>query len=171
MARGLTLATLGAAGLLVLLISQLGGSYALWTDTAPSDAGVVTTGSAELSAHWQEDQEGQAWSNLLPGESARRSFMLANTGSVPLEITATVRDIPAGFGIRITAETCSESLLTSAPADGTARPMTSSAQPDQPIELPAGDTTTGCVEVRVSETATPGRQFSFTAQIDGVQSQ
>lgn len=84
------LLTAVAAALLLVGLSSVGGTYAMWADEATVEGTTITTGTAELSARWASRAPESVWQNLLPGESASRELTLENTGAVPLEVTMTL---------------------------------------------------------------------------------
>ena len=151
---------LGAAGILALALSGIGGSYAMWNDSATVDAGTIDTGSAGLTAAWPTGHSDAGWSNLLPGESVRRPLTVTNTGAAPMELSASTVG-SAGFEIRTAAGTCPASPLAGAAGDGAPRQLG--------VTLGAGSSTTVCVEVRAAATATPAQALTFSVRFDGKQ--
>lgn len=158
--RNLVVAAIGAAALFAVWLLGVGGSYALWQDSATVDAGTITTGTAELTAQWLPEHSDAAWSNLLPGESVRQPFTLHNTGSAALEVAATASVAAPSFEVRVTTGTCPTAPLSSVPVNATPQPVAA---------LAAGDTLTACLEVRATAAATPVQSAQFAVQFDGQQ--
>jgi len=158
--RTLVMSTLGALGVLLLALSGVGGSYALWNDSASLDAGTINTGTADLTAAWANGHADSAWANLLPGESVRQPLTLTNTGAAPLELSVTIAGV-AGFELRTVSGDCPGTQLAGAAANGTARSLG--------VTLDPGTTTTACIEVRATTAAAPGHTLAFSAQFDGTQ--
>lgn len=131
-----------AAMLLLAGLSNIGGTYAMWTDEATVEGGTITTGTASLTAQWDADDSEPTWSNLLPGESADRRLTLENTGSVPMEVTATLQAAVPGI----------ELVASSTP---------SMLEPGQELPL--------TVEIAATEDLHPGDEVHFTVQFDGRQ--
>lgn len=165
--RHIALAALGAAALLVVAVSGIGGSYALWNDSVTVDAGTITTGTAELNAAWADGHADAAWSNLLPGESVRQEFTLDNTGSAALELSATASTASSGFEVRAAIGTCPTTPLAGDPADGTSRVLLAAG--GGAVVLPGSTSTVGCLEVRATAAATPDDHVEFVVQFDGMQ--
>ncbi|ASK65513.1 hypothetical protein CFK39_06340 [Brachybacterium avium] len=84
---------------LTVVLSQMGGTYAYWSEEATVDAGTLTTGTAALTAHGEPGpvsglkpgEEG-----LLPGDEVPWTVTLENTGDVRLEISVTATGTIAG---------------------------------------------------------------------------
>jgi len=166
--RHLALTALGATALLTVALSGVGGSYALWQDSATVDAGTLTTGTAELAARWASGHSDAAWSNLLPGEWAQQEFTLDNTGSASLELTVAASTGSEGFEVRASAGECGGTPLSSDPANGARLPLMSPSGTGA-VVLAGGTVLTGCLEVRAAATSTPAQEAEFTVQFDGQQ--
>ncbi|MGV9194745.1 hypothetical protein ACQ143_10430 [Microbacterium sp. MC2] len=167
--RTLMLAALGAGILLFLALSRVGGSYALWQDSVPVDAGTITTGTAGLTAAWGSQHDDAMWRNLLPGESVRQTATLVNTGTAPLELYAGASTGSPGFEVRVVAGNCPGSALPVAAIGSTPRSITTAATPDIGVVLAGEQSLAACVEVRATTAATPDQRVAFALQIDGVQ--
>ena len=96
---------LAALGLVLVLagLSTAGGTYAFWTDRAGADAGTLSTGTAALEARWVSARDEVEPRDLLPGEVARRSLAVENTGDVPLSLSATTSGGLPGLEISLEA--------------------------------------------------------------------
>ncbi len=167
--RTLVFAALGASALLIIALSRVGGSYALWQDSVTVDAGTITTGTAGLSATWHSQHDDAKWSNLLPGESVRQPATLVNTGTAPLELYAAASTGSAGFEVRVVAGSCPGGPLPVAATGSTPRSITTAAAPTSPVVLAGAQSLAACVEVRATAAATPDQRVAFALQIDGVQ--
>lgn len=98
--RGRKRALLSLGGLVVLLI---GSTTAYWTDEATITAGPIATGTLDLTAGTTTGAEQlvnpqSTWSSgllaitdLVPNESIAATFVVRNSGSVPLRFNGTVR--------------------------------------------------------------------------------
>ncbi len=158
--RHVATSALGAAGILVLALSGVGGSYALWNDTTSVDVGTIDAGTASLTASWASGHSDSAWANLLPGESVRQPLTLTNTGSSSLELSVVIATA-GGFEVRAASGACPGSPLGAAAASGAPQSLG--------VTLAGSASTTVCLEVRATSAATPGQTLAFTAQFDGKQ--
>ena len=136
------LLTAVAAALLLVGLSSVGGTYAMWTDEATVEGTTLTTGTAELSARWADSTQESVWQNLLPGESAHRKLTLENTGAVPLEVTMTLH-----------AEAPGLELLPAA----------------APIVIEPGQSLPLTVELTATENLRPGDAISVEILLEGIQ--
>jgi hypothetical protein len=75
-------------------LAATGGSYALWSSTAPAPAGVVRTGTAALVIG---QAAGLSSTGLLPGTSAVGSFSVTNRGVVPLTVSVSTASVRAAY--------------------------------------------------------------------------
>lgn len=158
--RGLVGSAVGAVALLLVALTGVGGSYALWTDTEPLGAGTIRTGGASLVAQWSSSgHTDEPWKNLLPGESVRQQLTLSNIGDVPLAVTTGV-DTVAGYELRVSVGGCTAQQLTVQPAGTT---------PVALATIRAGQAVTACLEVRATSALTPGATAAFTVTFDGTQ--
>lgn len=164
----MVLAALGAVVIFTVWLSGVGGSYALWQDSATVDAGTITTGTAGLAVAWAPAHADPAWSNLLPGESVRQGFTLTNTGSAALEMTSTASALVPGFDIRVIVDGCPNAPLTVAPLAGEAHPLAGATGP-APAVVAAGTARAGCLELRATAAATPDQHVAFIVQLGGKQ--
>lgn len=168
-AAGMLMTAVCVAGALGLALSGTGGSYAMWNDTASVDAGSLTSGSAGLTATWQAGHDRARWQDLLPGEAVRQPLVLANTGAVPLTISASVSAASPSFEIRTVAGSCPTTPLSVAPLAGAPSAVTRPSTPPVPVVLDANASVAACVEVRTTATAAPAATTAFTIVIDGKQ--
>ncbi|HRN30029.1 MAG TPA: TasA family protein, partial [Terrimesophilobacter sp.] len=74
-----------AAGTFAAVLSA-GGTYALWNDDASIEASEITSGILDLSVTGTLDST--HWSKLLPGEHHVQYVVVANTGNIPLDLSA-----------------------------------------------------------------------------------
>ncbi|GAA3662338.1 hypothetical protein [Microbacterium marinilacus] len=165
--RAVVMSTLAATALLFLALSGTSGSYALWEDDTVVDAGTVRAGTAALTASWSADHDDVAWSNLLPGESARASITVENTGDVPLALNAAATTA-AGFELRATAGACPATALPGEALSESSAALASTDVPDAVVVQP-GQSTEACVEVRATSALTPAAQAAFTLTVSGTQ--
>lgn len=165
-AKRMLLSATGGAVVLGVALSGVGGSYALWSSQAEVTAGTITSGSAALTAAWGTGYDAQKWRNMLPRESIRQSFVVANTGDVAMALSASVTAVTPGFEVRAAAGACSTTPLAGARLSATPTAVASAASP---VVLPAGASFAGCVEVRATDTATPASTTAFTITLDGRQ--
>lgn len=84
-------------------LSTAGGTYAFWNDRAGADAGTLSSGTAALEARWVSARDEVEPRDLLPGEVARRSLAVENTGDVPLSLSATTSGGLPGLEISLEA--------------------------------------------------------------------
>jgi hypothetical protein len=85
--------------LLVSILTLTHGSFALWNGAAPISATTVVSGTltatvAEGNVASSTDTSAQfapsTWSGMLPGESRQAAFTVANTGTAPFELAASL---------------------------------------------------------------------------------
>lgn len=152
-----------AAFVLVAALSEMGGTYAMWSDQQSMDAGTLTAGTAELDARWRGDAP--KGGNLLPGKTVTREAQLHNVGDVPLALSAATTTAAVGFEVRA-AGTCD--AARGGPATGaTAIPLLSGGgeavvlQPDQAI--------TTCIAVTATPALVPGTRMTYTLDVEGRQ--
>lgn len=153
-----------AAGLL-----GVGGSYALWSASASANTGTIQAGTAELQAQWAAGHSDAAWSNLLPGESARQDFALQNTGNAKLEISAATLGVVNGFEVRIVAGACPATPLGTVASNASKAPVGTAAAPATPIVITPGQIVAACLEVRATNATTPGKTVAFETTFEGKQ--
>lgn len=93
------------AAILASILTLTHGSFALWNGSAPISAATVVSGtltatvaegnvasSASTSAQFAPS----TWSGMLPGESREAAFTVANTGTAPFELAASLDAVAAG---------------------------------------------------------------------------
>lgn len=153
--RAMTIAAAAVGAIVVLGVGMSGVTQASWNATTTVSPGTIATGTADLTVTEVSDA---AWSNLLPGESVRQSFVVTNSGTASLQVTGSTTSTAAGFEVRIAAGDCPGTPLTaeagSPAAFGTLEP---------------GETSTGCLEVRLGFDAQPGAQSGVQVRLDGAQ--
>lgn len=159
-ARHALVCAAGAAGLLAVALSGVGGSYAMWNDAASVDAGTLTAGTAGIAASWSGGQPDAAGGDLLPGESVRRAATVSNTGATSLMISAAAVG-SAGFEVRVGAGGCPAGPLGGPAGDGRSQATG--------VTLTPGAATVVCVEVRATAAAIPAQSVAFTVRFDGMQ--
>lgn len=160
-----------AGGLAVVLgaaLSGVGGSYALWNDSAVVDAGSISAGTPGIEAQWAAGHDDALWQNLLPHESRRQQFTLTNTGDVPMALSANAAAAP-GFEVRMLGSSCPTTALATAALNGTPTALLPAAGDTEPVTIAAGAALSGCLEVRVAADAMPASESTFSITIDGTQ--
>jgi hypothetical protein len=101
-------------------VMAAGGSYALWNKSVPTgSAATLTAGTANLTVSTLS----LPTTPLAPGRTIYGSAALANTGDVPLSLTATLsaptsstafsQDLTVGFSTATTAAGCATATFTS----------------------------------------------------------
>ncbi|WP_345752947.1 TasA family protein [Microbacterium rhizophilus] len=156
--RGLVASALSATALLLVALTGVGGTYAMWVDGAAVTGTTVQSGTAALSL---SGIDSALVSNMLPGESVRQTMTVTNTGQAALAVTATGAAV-AGFELRIAAGGCSGTFTT----------LATGAHPSIATKLAGSQFTTVCLEVRaLSGTAAPapGAAADYTVTFDGTQ--
>lgn len=160
-----------AGGLAVVLgvaLSGVGGSYALWNDSAVVDAGSISTGTPGFEAQWAAGHDDALWQNLLPEESRRQQFTVTNTGDVPMALSASAIAAP-GFEVRILGRSCPTTAFATSALIGTPTALLAAAGDTEPVSIAAGAALSGCLEVRVAADAMPASGSTFSITIDGRQ--
>lgn len=139
-------------------------AYALWQDRSSTDAGTLTTGTAELAAQWSGDDDPATWQNLLPGDMAPREIAVTNEGDVPLALHAAVLTAPEGLELRMAVGTGTHSPTEALSA--TFQPL---AESEATLVLEPGET----VNIHVMLTATPQwapeQQDELSIELEGRQ--
>lgn len=170
LAERLLLATV-ATIMLMAGLSSVGGTYAMWRDSADLDAGTVTTGSASLTADWNSVSDAGPWQNLLPGEDAQQSLVLANTGDVPLELSATTPTTADGFEVRVMAEAGEGTRLSTSALGAAAEPLSATGATGAAVVLDTGEAVDVWVEVTATDALTPEESADFEIRFEGRQAQ
>lgn len=147
-----------AASTVVVVASGIvasGEVYALWTSQSP--VAPVTLSSGSLSIEIESELDGEAWTNMLPGESARQPFTVRNTGDAPVALTA---EASAADGVEVRLAPIEDCVadLTGAPA--TASSVTLGT-------LLSGASAEVCVEARLLSTAQPGAALTAEVLLSG----
>lgn len=167
-ARRMLLAAGGLAVVLGVALSGVGGSYALWNDSAVVDAGSISTGTPGFEAQWAAGHDDALWQNLLPEESRRQQFTVTNTGDVPMALSASAIAAP-GFEVRILGRSCPTTAFATSALIGTPTALLAAAGDTEPVSIAAGAALSGCLEVRVAADAMPASGSTFSITIDGRQ--
>ncbi|TWX40399.1 hypothetical protein ES689_02765 [Frigoribacterium sp. ACAM 257] len=168
-------------GAVALGLAATGGSYALWSSSAPGrTTGIVTTGTAALAV---TQPTGLTSTGLLPGTSAVGSFSLTNRGVVPLAATVTTTGARGMYDGPVSGASLDELQLRVAarPAGGTCASALSGAAaarlvgfraPDLLPRLEPGASATICVEVLLDADApqsVQGAVDSWSVRVVGTQ--
>lgn len=150
------------SGAVALGLAATGGSYALWSSSAPGrTTGAVTTGTAALAV---TQPAGLTSTGLLPGTAAVGSFSLANRGAVPLAATVTTAGARAMYDGPVAGASLDELQLRVAAqsAGGTCASALSGATASRLVgfrdasvlpRLEPGASATICVEVLLDSDA------------------
>lgn len=170
LAERLLLATV-ATIMLMAGLSSVGGTYAMWRDSADLDAGTVTTGSASLTADWNSVSDAGPWHNLLPGEYTQQRLVLANTGDVPLELSATALTVADGFEVRVMAEAGEGTRLSTSALGAAAEPLSATGATGAAVVLDTGEAVDVWVEVTATDALSPGESVDFEIRFEGRQTQ
>jgi hypothetical protein len=155
--------------LLVLLVAALAGvngTYALWRDSTTIDLGAVETATAGLSARWDSGSTRPDARNLLPGERARQTLTVQNTGDVPLELSASLETARTGLEIRL-QRSAAGAPLTSAAL--TTQPASVPDAAGSAVILSPGATATLTAEVTATAALAPGASLDYSLIIEGTQ--
>lgn len=160
--RALAAAVTALAVAIVMLSME--SAFAMWHEQTSTDAGTVTTGTAELTAQWSADDDPCTWQNLLPGDAPRREITVTNTGDVPLALHAAAPTVPEGTELRTTDG--SEKGSAAPALSDTFQPLTENGAP---LVVEPGQT----VNIRALLTATPelvpGQQGELNIELEGRQ--
>lgn len=149
-------------------ISTAGGTYAFWNDSATTDAGTLSTGTAVLEAKWaHEDEHNDA---LLPGEFDHREVNLRNGGDVALEISLAGSVDSPGFRLKGAAGSCNDGNPMKS-FQGDATPLPSAGGRSGTFTVAPDSTSLVCVAIEATEDLEPGHGSSFTIRIEGKQAQ
>jgi hypothetical protein len=130
--------TAALMGGILVAAGMAGGTYAFLNSQATTPAVTVSSGNLALTVQYGSTTAGPttaipvaAWSNMLPGDVVGQQFTVASTGTATSTVTARLSALTA-WDIRIAPGTCpttqltSAALTTTAAAQGTISPSTSS---------------------------------------------
>lgn len=157
------------------VLANSGGTYAFWSTEATVDGGVISTGTAALSADWTEAQEEPLWQNLLPGETAGRSLTVTNTGDVPMALAASSTSAThststtSGIALHVAEGECRAGGTGSPALDGTFRNIPSLRDQARSVTVDPGKAVTLCVAVAATETLTPSAEIDIVLALEGRQ--
>ncbi|MHA6694232.1 TasA family protein [Homoserinimonas sp. A520] len=78
-----------ALGATLIVVATAGGTYGLWTDSSPVNAGVVESGSLTLLVNNGSSTmiDSSPWGAMFPGDRVQQAVTLTNTGTVPADVT------------------------------------------------------------------------------------
>jgi len=160
--RGLLAAAAAVAGAMLVAVLASGGTYALWSDSAPLGAGTIRTGDAELSLSTQNVSA----QNLLPGEVHSEQLSIHNTGGVPLDVSASADAVSPHFAVRLQIDPaqCAPGAPLSAPE------LTASPSAPVPVgSIAAGATGVLCVQVTALAGVLPSETAAYAVSLVGTQ--
>ena len=135
-----------------------GATYAVWNGRQSAPVVAVASGTIAISA--TAGFTASQWSNLLPGETVRQQFTIANTGDAKVAVTASATTGTTSFEVRLASGTCGASALTGASATTTPKSLGT---------LSTGASATVCLEVKLATPAHPGDSTSFSVALSGTQ--
>ncbi len=146
----------------VVSVAATGGTYALWSDSRTLDAGMIRSGTSDLSISGVIPPT--AFANLLPGERVAAAVSVHNSGTTSLALDGTLAAAAAGFDVRLAlnASACGTTPLGSAPL--------ASATPASLGSLGPGSSAPLCVEVTAQAVMVPGATAAFVVEVAGEQS-
>lgn len=139
-------------------------AYAMWQEQVSTDAGTVTTATAELTAQWSGDDDPSTWQNLVPGDAVPRTIIVTNSGDVPLALDAAVLASPAGIELRMgddASKTSTGTALSPAP-----QPLSESGAP---LVLEPGETTSIQVMLTATPALAPAPESEVAVEFEGRQ--
>ena len=149
-------------------LSTAGGTYAFWNDSATTEAGTLSTGTAALEAKWaHEDEHNDA---LLPGESDPREVKLRNDGDVALEISLSGAVDSPGFRLKGAEGSCKDGNPMK-PFLGDVTPLPSAGGRSGTFTVAPDSTSLICIAIEATEDLEPGHDSSFSIRIEGKQAQ
>ena len=146
------------AAALVGGVMASGGTFALWNGRQAAPVVAVASGTIKISA--TAGFTATQWGNLLPGETVRQQFTLANTGDAKVSISATATTGTSSFEVRLATGACGASALTGASATASATSLGTLAKTAS---------TTVCLEVKLATSAQPGDSTSFSVALAATQ--
>lgn len=158
-----------AAALLVLLgLSGIGGTYAMWNEQADLAGPTIESGTSSLTVTWHGGIEQPRSSNLLPGESVRQRATVRNTGDAALSLAGLLPAPTPGLELRVVGG-AAQDPLTAPMLGGTAQPISTSATSGAALILPPGGSADVTVEHRATGALAPGADVGFDIVIEGKQ--
>jgi hypothetical protein len=143
-----------AALVLTAALSNMGGTYAYWSDESQLSAGTLETGSASLEATLLVPEEPLHAGNLLPGDAVPHEVTLENTGDVPLAVSVTATGTIAGIAH---------------PLEVGSGDTAASVVPASLMELGVGESRTVSLEVVAPTALGPDDQMDITLHFEGEQ--
>jgi hypothetical protein len=157
--RGLLRTTWSATGLVVVgllaLVAAAGGTYALLGASATTSASVVSSGSAGVTVGSVSSFD---VAKLGPGRSVSGTFIVRNTGTVPLQLRLRGTTPPSVDAAVVNELTAASAVLSSGTscAVSTAGASTRAASLDTGTRwavLPAGQSLTACLVLTLDSDA------------------
>jgi hypothetical protein len=152
------LAASAVAAALIGGVMASGSTFALWNSRQATPVAAVASGTIAITA--TAALTASHWGNMLPGETVRQQFTVANTGDARVAVSATATTGTASFEVRLAPGTCGTTALAGASA---------TVAPQALGTLTTGSSTIVCLEVRLATTALPGDTSSFSVALTGTQ--
>jgi hypothetical protein len=154
----LLITSLIVGGAVLVALTGVGGSYALWNASAPVQAATLTTGTAALTIDGSAAASlGSLQATRLgPGSSVAQKVTVANTGNVPLTLSLSPTTVTADGGLapyllaQVTMNTsdCSVAALGAA-----SRAVSGYSVSTFGVTLQPGASVPACVELTLSPQA------------------
>ena len=138
-------------GASLMAVSLAGGTYGLWADSAPINAGIVTAGELDLTVNTATISPTD-WSTMFPGDRVRQSVTLTSSSDVASDVTVvgTATGTQASnYSVRIAKGACTSSALPGANVIGASANLGT---------WNADEASTVCVEVMLAANATSAAQ-------------
>ncbi len=161
----LTSLLLSAIAVVVAIAVALGlsaGSFAFWNDAVPVDAGVLTSGTTQLTINSGATValSGTTWSTMLPGDVVSQQVTLQNVGNVSTAVTALTTGSFGSLLVHTKKGACSTVI---AGTSTTVSPTTLGT-------YTGGESAVACIQVTLPTTALDSQQGtsqSFTVTFTG----
>ncbi|AWB89587.1 TasA family protein [Salinibacterium hongtaonis] len=169
--RSMLTITAAAAGATLVAVCAAGGTYGLWADSAAVSAGVVTSGSLNLTINNLAEApiNATAWGSMFPGDRVQQTVTVKNTGTVAADVTVAATSSAAAasdYAVEVAKGAC---------PSGAADISSTNALQAPPIALGNWTATASsvvCIEVTLSPTASNvsnGATVPFTLTMTATQ--
>lgn len=160
-----------AAGATLIAVAAAGGTYGLWADSAAVSAGVVTSGSLNLTINNLAEApiNATAWGSMFPGDRVQQTVTVKNTGTTPADVTVVGTSSAAAvsdYTIDVSKGTCP------AAAADLAGPSVLQSAAKALGTWTAAESSAVCIEVTLSPTASNvsnGATVPFTLTMTAIQ--
>lgn len=151
--RGMLTVSAATLGATLIVVATAGGTYGLWNDSAPINAGIVESGSLTLLVD-SATLDSAGWGTMFPGDRVQRQVTLTNNGTVAADVTVATSSTSA-----VAVDYTVEILQGVCPAGSPALSATNSLTAAAAVGVwSAGQSLPACIEVTLKDAASGAGQ-------------